>query len=74
MNHYTLALNHCGSLQFVLDVDAPTLQKARHEWARLTGHLDPVWDEVQGTYFGWPVVKTKLKALQRKEPTGYLSY
>ena len=70
MKNYRLGLNHGGRVQFVLDVFAKDLRSAAKEWARLTSHNDCLYDEKKRTYFGWPVVKTKLPALQRKQEIG----
>jgi hypothetical protein len=66
LKKYTLGLNTAGNIDFVLNILESDLRKAKTEWARLTGHLDDLWDKRKQTYFDWPVVETKEPALQRK--------
>lgn len=54
-----------GKTEFVLDIPVASLDEACQTWARITGHLDPCWDPKKHTYFGWPVGRTKKKALSR---------
>ncbi len=61
-----IGLKQAGLIWFVLDVGIKEPNAAKDEWARITGHLDPNWDKVKKTYCGWPVVRTRAKALQRK--------
>ena len=51
---------------------ANNLQEAACEWARLTCHNDPLFNKKELTYFGWPIVKTDKKPLQRKERLGFV--
>jgi hypothetical protein len=62
-----VGLRIAGKLEFVLSIPVKTFKEARQSWARTTGHLDPCWDAEKGTYFGWPVVKTRTKGLNRSE-------
>lgn len=61
-----IGLKVAGKVEFILEIPIPDLVQARSEWARVTGHLDPNFDKEHGLYFGWPIVVTKLPALQRK--------
>lgn len=74
MKTYRLGINISGSIVSVLEVSAVTPRKAKREWARLTGHLDPTWNDKEGAYFGFPIVETDIPALQRKEVHGLYMY
>lgn len=66
MKMFRLGLNVARRVRFVLDIKAKDIHLAAKEWARITGHNDGLFNEIEMTYFGWPIVKTKLPALQRK--------
>jgi hypothetical protein len=72
--YYTIGLKLAGRVQYVLGIMANTLCEAKQEWARLTGHLDNMWDDKTQTYFGWPIVRTKIKPLQRKTNINPFNY
>ncbi len=74
MKTFILGLKVSGQIQFVLGIRSTDLRSAKREWARLTGHLDTMWNARNQTYFRWPVVETDIEPLQRKTPTGYFSY
>ena len=63
---FTLGLNIAGKVEFVLSIRAKNIRAAKKEWARLTGHLDNMWDVKSQTYMDWPVVVTDTEPLQRK--------
>ena len=67
IKNFNLGLKVAGKVQCVLSVVAKDLREAKDTWAWLTGHCDPMWDVQKQTYFGWQVVQTKTKALQRKD-------
>jgi len=67
MKNFNLGLKVAGNVEFVLLIAAKSLREAKETWAWLTGHWDPWWDVKAQTYGGWPVVKTKMEALQRKD-------
>jgi hypothetical protein len=74
MKTFNLGLRLAGKTQYVLSIMESDLRKAKEEWARVTGHLDVNWDDENQTYCGWPVIQTKVKALERKAnplPFGY---
>ena len=66
MNKYNIGIDISGSVQHVLEVMAEDIGSAKNEWARITGHSDPLWNTSSYTYFGWPVIETTLPALERK--------
>jgi len=66
MKKYNVGLEVAGSVYFVLEIMSKNFNAAINEWARVTGHIDPLWNKEQGTYFGWSVVETTIPALQRK--------
>ena len=74
MKTFNLGLRIAGHTEFVLSILASDIHKAKEEWARITGHRDVNWDREQQTYCDWPVIQTKIKALERKAdplPFGY---
>ena len=66
MKTFNLGLRLAGETQFVLSILDEDIHKAKYEWARVTGHLDPNWNDTAGTYCDWPVIQTKKKMLTRK--------
>ena len=62
-----IGLKQAGHVLFVLSMPHKDANAAKDEWARITGHLDPCWDSVKKTYYGWPVIVTNAKALSRSE-------
>ena len=66
MQTFNLGLMLAGETQFVLSIMEEDIHKAKCEWARVTGHLDPNWNNDTETYYDWPVIQTKQKALPRK--------
>ncbi len=61
-----LGLNLKGNIYFILTIRARSFNDAVVEWARLTNHMDSFFDQNNQTYFGWPIVETEIKSLERK--------
>lgn len=66
MKNFRLGLNLGKRVHFVLDIKAENIHLAAREWARITGHTGELFKEDEMTYFNWPIVQTKLPALQRE--------
>ena len=66
MKRYTLGIRIAKQTQLVLEIPALTMNEAKDEWSRITGYDGDLWDKKNKTYFGWPVIQTKIKALKRK--------
>lgn len=66
METFNIGLNVAGDIQFVMNIPAKNFKQAVLSWAHWTGHLDNLYNHKNQTYFGWPIVKTNEKALQRK--------
>lgn len=69
MRNYTLGLdkeNGSGHVTFVLALRAKNMTDAVMEWARITGHLGPLFNAAKRKYFCWDIVETTQKPLERK--------
>lgn len=74
MKTFNLGLSFNGDIQYILRIAAETLSEAKTEWARITGHLDVMWDSNEQTYMGWPVVEIRKKMLERKVSALHFGY
>lgn len=55
------------NMLFIMDIISDTFENAAQDWARITGHFDELWDVEHCTYFNFPVVETKQKAIHRSD-------
>ena len=76
MKSYTLGLDkdNGGPVSFVLGLKAKNINDAVTEWARITGHLGPLFNASKRKYFLWNIVETTQKPLERKDGAGLFSY
>ena len=74
MKNYTVGLNLAGQIQFIITIRAKNLNCAVMEWASLTNHMDPNFDPMNLTYFGWPIVETEELPMERKPKLNPFQY